>query len=465
MRVLPALLILLILSEMAIAGRLETSQVSQFERRLANLEAQIQEVARLAGAPQSEQPGDLIAAACADCGWPGSGCRCEDECGDDCYPNWNMTGVIQVDMGFYSQDFVNRATLGDIDDGLGFRRARIGVVGQVAERTSYHLEFDFAQAQARFVDLWMQFHQTPVGNIRIGRYRQPFGMSELSSIREIAFLERPLTFALAPFRQTGIMLFDTAFDEQLTWAVSGYRYLSDNFGNVYADTGGYGLATRVTALLYSDQWRTVHIGLDYSYNDPGRGEIQYVSTNEFFVGQNPTLGAGGLPVLPLVHVPAFVDTGVMAAQRSQLFNVEGAVALGRLIVQSEARWARVSLTNGTTNTFPGAYVQLRYVFRGNPAPYKRSGGVFGRVTPLQPADVAYGDWGAWEFVARVSYLDLNGSGIPGPGRRLTDTTVGVNWYLNAHTKFDIDWIHADLADPIQGDSNADMLAVRAQVDF
>ena len=49
------------------------------------------------------------------------------------------------------------------------------------------------------------------------------------------------------------MLFDTALDERMTWAVSGYRYLSDNFGNVYAATGGYGMASRLTMLALRGQ--------------------------------------------------------------------------------------------------------------------------------------------------------------------------------------------------------------------
>ena len=56
-------------------------------------------------------------------------------------------------MGSFHQDAVNQLTLGDIDDGLGFRRTRIGATGHVTEQTSDLLEFDFAQAPPRFVDV------------------------------------------------------------------------------------------------------------------------------------------------------------------------------------------------------------------------------------------------------------------------------------------------------------------------
>ena len=107
------------------------------------------------------------------------------------------------------------------------------------------LEFDFAASQARFADAWVTFSTVPFfGNIRVGRYCQPFGMSELTSIRELTFLERSTAFALSPFRQTGVMWFDTARDDWVTYALSGYRYNSDPFGNVYTSAGGYGMASR-----------------------------------------------------------------------------------------------------------------------------------------------------------------------------------------------------------------------------
>ena len=396
------------------------------------------------------------------------GLRAQSECPTPTakYPNIRVTGFFQLDAGFYSQDVINRDTLGDIEDGLGFRRARLAATGEVAEGTSYIMEFDFAQGQGRFVDVWMQFADTPLGNLRIGRFRQPFGMAEQTSVRELPFLERPTAFALAPFRQTGIMLFDTAWDEHATWAISGYRHLSDNFGNVYADTGGYGLAARATLLpIDCGDERLVHLGMGYSYNDPGRDLLQFASTNEFFVGQNPNLGPGGLSVLPIVAVPPFVNTGPMPTERANLFNVEGALSLGSLLVQSEVRWAAVEQQGGETLTFPAAYLHIRYVLTGEMIPYNRTAGYCCRVNPNAPVDWHCGQCGAWEIAARVSYIDLNGVGLPGPGRQLTDTTLGLNWYVNNHVKFQLNWIYSDLNDLTLGRSSAHVLTLRGQLDF
>ena len=379
------------------------------------------------------------------------------------FPTATITGFFHLDTAYFSQDALSQLTLGDINDGLGFRRARLAAKGSVAEDISYILEFDIAQSQARFVDVWVQANnRTRFGKIRIGRYRQPFGMSELTSVRELPFLERPVTFALGPFRQTGVMLFDTHPNEIGTWAISAYRFLSDNFGNVFADSG-YGLATRLTQIaLEWGQNRLFHIGVDYSYNDPGRGLIQLVSTNEVFLAQNPNLGPSGLSVLPIVGVTPFVNTGVIQADRLQYFNIESALALGRMAIQSEARWVRVDRPAANTAHFPGAYAQVRYMLSGETIPYSKSNGVFGRVIP-------HCDWtnrggcGAWEILGRISHIDLNDAGIT--GRRLTDLTVGCNWYWNRYTKLQFNWIHSRLNDSTLGDSTTSTFALRAQLDF
>lgn len=403
---------------------------------------------------------------CTHCGQSGIACQCQQAAPRPSTPTVKVGGFFQLDAGYYSQDETSFATLGDIEDGLGFRRARLSASGMVTESVSYMMEYDFAQAQARFVDVWMQMADTPIGTLRIGRFRQPFGMSELTSIRELPFLERPTLFALAPFRQTGAQLTNSWSEDHITWALAGYRYVSDNFGNVYSDTGGYGIATRMTLLpIDNGDDQLLHVGFDYSYNDPGRDLVPYVSTNEFFVGQNPLFGPASLTPDNIVNVPFFVNTGQIPTAHTNLLNVEGAMSFGSLVIQSEARWALLEEADGTDHMFPGAYLHLRYVLTGEEIPYNRKAGVFGRVLPARDANLAQGHWGAWEIASRVSYIDLDGEGIPGPGRDLTNFILGMNWYLNAYTKLQCDWIHSSLNDPVLDDSETDTLALRGQLDF
>ncbi len=386
------------------------------------------------------------------------------------FPDWRMTGFFQLDSARFHQSDANLATLGDIQDGTGFRRARLAATGNITERNSFLMEFDFAQGQARFVDVWGQVNDTPFGNLRMGRFRQPFGMTELTSVRELPLMERPTIFALGPFRQTGVMLFDNALGEQMTWAVSGFRTISDNFGNVYGDDGGYGTAERITGLLVDNGDSCLfHVGLDHSFLDPARDQILIASQDEIFVGQQPTLGPGGLSVLPIVNVPPFVNSGVFNVDHLNLFNVEAAVSTGQSLVQTEYRWSNLELAGGEDVTVHGGYAIARCMLTGETIPYNRAAGVFGRVQPRCPLDLCKGHYGAWELAGQVSTLDLNplfgATGVTGPTRRLNSSTLALNWYWWGGARAQFEWVHGRLNDPAAGDSTANTFASRIQFDF
>ena len=384
------------------------------------------------------------------------------------YPTARLTGYFQLDAVYASQSTTNRQTVGASQDSLDFRRARIAAAGNVAEHITYILEFDFAALQARFADVWVTFGEVPlVGNVRIGRYRQPFGMDELTSSRELPFMERSTGFTLAPFRQSGVMLFDTLFAERATYAVSAYRYNSDPFGDVFTSNGGYGLAARLTGLpLYASDHQLVHVGADYSYNRPGgTNPLRFQSTPEIFAG-----GTTGSALTPnAVRLPPFVDTDMIQVDNTNLFNLEAAALHNNVMVQSEARWAVIDQgAGGGVTTLPAFYAQGRWVLTGEKFTYNKAGGVVGRVRPERP--VYKGGCGAWELALRYSYIDLNGTTPPagrpaGPGRQLNDFTVGVNWYLVDNAKFQFNYIHPMVNDRVTGTTNADFVAARCQIDF
>jgi phosphate-selective porin OprO/OprP len=385
------------------------------------------------------------------------------------FPTVRLTGFFHLDAGWIDQDALNRVVLGeDLDNGINFRRTRLAATGNVTAATQYMIEMDFAEGQPRFVDVWMDFDKGGhLGNLRIGRFRQPFGMSELTSVRELAFLERPLPFALGPFRQTGVMIYNHSTDERLTWASSLYA-LTDAYGNLYSDTGGWATATRLTFLPYyvDDGDYLIHLGVNYAYSDAVRNLVGYNSRPEFFLDENVSAPPSNFLPLPNAGIPPFVNTGLIPARHSNLFNVEAAAAIGRLYLQSEARWAVVDRIGSPQEAFPGLYAQARYVLTGEKLPYNTATGVFGRIVPRCPVHTgASGGLGAWEAAVRWSYLDLNAPALPGPGRRLNDITVGMNWYLNRYAKFQFNYIHSLLDDPVLDESQVNIWALRGQVDF
>lgn len=403
------------------------------------------------------------------------------------YPTVNLTGFFHYDTGHFYQDDASRATLGDIQDGSGFRRARLAATGSVAANMNYILEMDFGVGgRPSFMDVWGEVTMLPVlGTVRIGHFRQPFSMDALTSIKSLTFLERSLPFqALLPFRRIGVMAYDNSEDLNTTWAYSVYRTDSRNYtelgDTLYAtnltDNGDISASTRVTHLLWYDEPADgrfmLHIGGAYNYSvlgvDPTNDTRTYRANAipEFFVGDPTAAGNANLQ-----RTPVFVDTGAIPAYDLHLLGVELAGVYGPAYFQAEYMQTYVNRTGGARSlAFDGAYAQVGYFLTGEHRAYNRKGGVFDRVVPFEDffaVDRGFCGWGAWELAFRWSYIDLNNDNVA--GGKLTNLTTGLNWYWNPHAKLQFNWIHAMLSDRgtamPPGRGGTDIYALRFQVDF
>lgn len=372
------------------------------------------------------------------------------------YPTVAVTGFFQADGIWIAQDDVNLLVVGDAQDTADFRRARLAAKGNVAENVSYMIEFDFAfPGRPSFMDVYLDVADTPLGHFRAGQWRQPFGLEAMTSVRELIFLERALPFAMVPFRQMGIGIYDTAFDGFATWALSGYRFPTDAFGDVSGDSG-YGMSTRATALLYEDARYndTLHVGAGYTFNQPSTGFTRIRTSAEVGVNQLDFHNVD-------FPIPFFVDTGPLPADSYQVFGTELAASRGPLLFQSELHCSATEQIAAPAVRFWGGYAHASYVLTGERRTYNKQQGVYGRVAPRR--DYGRCGPGAWEIAGRWSYIDLRDENIG--GGKLHDLTFGLNWYLNRYAKFQFNYIHAMLERPAALDSTADILALRAQLDF
>jgi phosphate-selective porin OprO/OprP len=267
------------------------------------------------------------------------------------------------------------------------------------------------------------------------------------------FMERSLAFALVPFRQIGAGVWNTLLDDSAAFAISGYRFSTDPFGNVAGDSG-YGMSTRETMLLWTNDYGdTLHIGGSYSYNVPSAGTLQIRSTPEvgFTQGQQPTT----------FPIPFFVDTGNQPTDNYQIFGGELAAGVGSWLFQSEIIYGMLARDGATLLNMPAGYAQLGYVLTGERRTYNPQAAAYSRVVPDNP--FGRGGGGAWEVAGRYSMLDLNHDDVQ--GGRLQDLTFGLNWYLNRFTRWEFNYIHPLLDRPVGNETHADVFGTRVQFDF
>ncbi|HVW00463.1 MAG TPA: porin [Planctomycetaceae bacterium] len=377
------------------------------------------------------------------------------------YPRVKANGFFQADYAWFSQDAANKQQLGNIQDGWDFRRVRFNLRGDVSDNVEYASEMDFAgSGRPSFRDVSMTIRRDIplIRNLKFGYWRQPFGMASLTSSRNFPLLERGLTQTFVPFRQIGMGTFGINEAKSATYAASVYRFPSDNFGGNLGDSGGYGMAGRVTWLPWcdADETHLLHLGAAYSFANPSTNTIQYQTTNE--VDQS----AGGTLPGQLGTTPPFVNTGVMPARNQNLFGLELASRHGAFWTQSEVMWAQVNQINAPVVTFPAMYSEAGYLLsRGDRREYDKNAAVFAGVDPER--DFGKEGWGAFEIVGRISYIDLNSQNIH--GGRLVDLSTGLNWYLNEYAKLQFVHIHSFLDRQPTGHSDADAMVMRVMVSF
>lgn len=410
------------------------------------------------------------------------------------FPTVEIHGVFQADSGWVHQDADNMAAIkavqinsgvpaaiatGDIQDGASFRRARLSANGAVAANMNYFLQMDFAFfGRPTFTDLWFEVTDVPLlGHVRAGQWKQPFSLEAVSSFRYTTFAERSLSFqAFVPFRHLAIGFYDWSEDELLTWAASVYRPGQDQFGGSLSDNGGYAGVARITALSWWDDASPgrsyLHTGFAYNFVAPKDRVARFRTIPEYYLGEegglSPVGTSGQAAPGGFNGIPFFVDTKAQGIDHYHLIGPELLYVDGPFSWQSEASLLWANRATGGQAFFPGVYSQVGYFLTGEHRPYNRKQGTIDRIQvqhPIGRGGDPCAEWGcgAWEVAARVSHIDLNSGSIQ--GGRLTDLTLGVNWYLNNYSKLQFNYIRVFLDNPANTSTTTDIYGLRAQLDF
>lgn len=426
------------------------------------------------------------------------------------YPIIRLSGFFHFDTGMFTQDAQSAAVLGDVQNGSGFRRARLQGLGNLTEFTGYSIEMDFGfPGRPSFMDVWLEQRELPLlGTVRIGQFRQPVTMDSWTNIKHMEFLERSTPFqAFDPFRRVGVMAYTTSEDERTMWAYSvfgtGWTFWNgtstvyntlggDNrFGTQLTDRGGVAFALRGTHLLYYDDLAEgrylLHVGGGYLFGEiggegttgPDAPTYEARTIPEFFVGD--PAGAG----LTAAGTPFVVDTGRFLANNYNLFHLELAGNVGSAHWQTEYLASLVNQFGGPQVFYDGAYFQCGYFLTGESCSYNKQAGVLDyNVKPyteffgLGRSGMRMGGWGAWEVAFRWSYLNLNASinpanALPGPAGPppspnpgvLNESTVALNWWWNQYTRAQFNWIHSMAAYAAGNTGIMDIFAMRFQIEF
>src|SRR5207249_2010341 len=107
-----------------------------------------------------------------------------------------------------------------IKDRFRLRRARINLTGDFAENFDFKVEGDFEQSDGTSsnrtdfsaTDIFVNWHQLPEAQIKVGQWKAPFGLEQITPDPTLLLAERSLpTGAITPDRQVGAQLWGKPF--------------------------------------------------------------------------------------------------------------------------------------------------------------------------------------------------------------------------------------------------------------
>ncbi len=350
--------------------------------------------------------------------------------------------ALTGNFGYDYNDFSGDDRLEDKDF---MRRKEFGATLKKKGAYDAMVYFDF-QAKL-WLDVFFRFETKALlgkdyGRIRLGYIKTPVGLDAGTSSRAVSFLETALPVqAIYAGRRTG-----------LEWVLERPHYLlqAGAYGgkDLQGDNPGTTQAVRGVWTPINAPGEVLHLGLAYSQENP-RG-----FHNGLGVSLPPSVRLRARPEAGLTDV-RLVDSGnLVEVEQIQRSGFEGIWIHGPLSVQGEALQAHVTRHDGLPDyDVAGEYIYGSWVLTGESRPYAA-----GAVANIKPGH----SYGAIELLARYSHLDLDDGTIL--GGRQHDWTLGANWYLTSHFKFQANYTktHANRAGLA---TEPEIIELRAQVQF
>jgi len=421
--------------------------------------------------------------------------------------SFKLGGRIQTDGGFASSaDTISRSN-------VGFRRAQLEVDGKAYKNWYYRLQYEFTNTGVQGIrDFYFAYRDKllpesitsqPV-TIQIGNFFEPFSLDAVSSTKHITFLERSLPTVLAPSRHTGAAI---AVGDK-NWAVkAGIFSTSPQDTTTSPPTGEsqyWDAAVRAIYAPIVEEDKLLHLGASFKYHRPNNTTAA-TDAADLRPGQSTereetdVLGGGGA----LTRVSAAQDLSCAAsaaslniattgvgqliapfARRSSClkysynYGFEAAAAWGPVSMQAEyiaAQYERDPLNaflygngGGSSLRYSGYNVQASAFLTGESRAASYNGydknwsspGTFSDVQIKNPLNK--GGFGAWEFAARYSEINLNNGGVVDGGfvyaaaatgnaaqkalastatlgGRQDNLTLALNWYPVRGVRFQANW--------------------------
>lgn len=130
-----------------------------------------------------------------------------------------LGALLQTDYRYYEYDN------GDPDNNrFDIRRARLKLSGNLFRYLGYKFEYEFQGTSSRnLLDAYADIHALPGASIRLGQFKEPFGLEQSSPVKNYFFTEPSFGYYLTPGRDVGGMVHGSLLDDRLNYGIGAFN--------------------------------------------------------------------------------------------------------------------------------------------------------------------------------------------------------------------------------------------------
>jgi phosphate-selective porin OprO/OprP len=369
-------------------------------------------------------------------------------------------------------------------DQFELRRARLGVKGKFANDFKYEVVGNLP-GTATIDVAYLDFAKYEQMQLRVGKFKQPFGLEQLISSNNITMMERSYVDQTVPGKKLGFQVMG-APTKGMTYAGSVFQH-NDTELDIGPD-GKNSFAGRATinfAEIMGNKEMVMHLGLSgmesryavrssqtsqtdkdvlsatnmtqtatiSAFRSAGRG-LSNVFRGQVY-GVACTTGAASCPSEYSVSVEQ-KSLGLEGIIASGPFKLMGEYSLGEFKGQG-MHTAKANTVNYDTETY---FLETGYFITGEKYADSYKGGVFSSFKPKNEFDLDKGNLGAIELALRAEGFEvddtnlsastagrfqgtLNGSSATGVKSKAQTYTAGVRWILNPNLHIKANYAHSN----------------------
>ena len=351
----------------------------------------------------------------------------------------SLTGRMHLDYRFNDAYVDGRGDDRDtqsLSDQFELRRARLGVKGKFANDFKYEIVGNLpgtATIDVAFLD-WAKYDAV---QLRVGKFKQPFGLEQLTSSNNIALMERSYVDQTVPAKKLGFQVMGSP-KAGLTYALSTFQPHDTELNISGGDrASGAARGTVNFAEIMGNKEAIMHIGLaglDSSYTVGTSSTSQTGASDSVSTTQRGTISSFRTPGRGLNNVfrgqvngeacntayTIVCPSEFSATVQQRAIGLEGIFASGpfKLVGEYSTGDYKGSAANGNnvkydTKTY---YVEAGWFITGEKYASSYKNGVFSSFKPNNDFDLDKGNWGAIEALFRAEGYDVDDVAISGGGR-------------------------------------------------